>query len=202
MGVDEDQGLRFFCLWRDKRIDQTFSEIVLAFQYGQACQAHSLEIGSLQSFIIDINAVMLIIASRIITLILILALTRCAGIQLISEYDKEIDIAVTAFQKKITKFLISLEKNIGKEKPEYRNNTEFYDEIKIDLSAIKVRAAAIPKNEITIKQINLLIENVSNLEKLHKLGITPVDIPPLKTAFNTSCTAILKLELAKKRGKH
>ena len=60
MGVDEDQGLRFFCLWRDKRIDQTFSEIVLAFQYGQACQAHSLEIGSLQSFIIDINAVMLI----------------------------------------------------------------------------------------------------------------------------------------------
>ena len=59
MGVDEDQGLRFFCLWRDKRIDQTFSEIVLAFQYGQACQAHSLEIGSLQSFIIDINAVML-----------------------------------------------------------------------------------------------------------------------------------------------
>ena len=59
MGMDEDQGLRFFCLWRDKRIDQTFSETVLAFQYGQACQAHSPEIGSLQFFIIDINAVML-----------------------------------------------------------------------------------------------------------------------------------------------
>jgi len=121
---------------------------------------------------------------------------------LISEYDKEIDITVTAFQKKMTRFLISLERNIGKEKSEYSNNTEFYDEIRVDLSAIKVRAAAIPKNEITIKQINLLIENVSNLERLHKLGITPVDIPPLRTAFNTSCTAILKLELAKKRGKH
>lgn len=143
-----------------------------------------------------------IIASRIITLILILALTGCASIQLISEYDKEIDIAVTAFQKKMTRFLVSLERNIGKEKSEHRNNTEFYDEIRVDLSAIRVRAAAIPKNEITIKQINLLIENVSNLERLHKLGITPVDIPPLRTAFNTSCTAILKLELAKKRGKH
>ena len=143
-----------------------------------------------------------IIASRIITLILILALTGCASIQLISEYDKEIDIAVTAFQKKMTRFLISLERNIGKEKSEYGNNTEFYDEIRVDLSAIRVRAAAIPKNEITIKQINLLIENVSNLERLHKLGITTVDIPPLRTAFNTSCTAILKLELAKKRGKH
>ena len=74
-----------------------------------------------------------IIASRIITLILILALTGCASIQLISEYDKEIDIAVTAFQKKMTKFLISLERNIGKEKSEYRNNTEFYDEIRVDL---------------------------------------------------------------------
>jgi hypothetical protein len=60
MGMDEDQDLRFFCLWRDKRIDQTFSETVLAFQHGQACQAHSLETGSLRFFIIDINAVMLI----------------------------------------------------------------------------------------------------------------------------------------------
>jgi hypothetical protein len=60
MGMDEDQDLRFFCLWWDKRIDQTFSETVLAFQYGKACQAHLLETGSLHFFIIDINAVMLI----------------------------------------------------------------------------------------------------------------------------------------------
>jgi len=36
----------------------------LAFQYGQTCQAHSLEIGSLQPFIIDINAVMFITSFR------------------------------------------------------------------------------------------------------------------------------------------
>ena len=59
MGMDEDQDLRFFCLWRDKRIDQTFSETVLAFQYGQACQAYLLETGSLRFFVIDINAAML-----------------------------------------------------------------------------------------------------------------------------------------------
>lgn len=58
MGMDEDQDLRFFCFWRDKRIDQTFSKTVLAFEYGQACQAHLLETGNLKPFVIDINAAM------------------------------------------------------------------------------------------------------------------------------------------------
>lgn len=53
--IHADDGL--FRLWGDKRIDQTFSETVLAFQYGQACQAHLLETGSLQPFVIEINAV-------------------------------------------------------------------------------------------------------------------------------------------------
>ena len=60
MEMVEDQDLRFFCLWRDKRIDQTFSETMLAFQHGQACQAQLLETGSLQPFVIEINAVVLI----------------------------------------------------------------------------------------------------------------------------------------------
>jgi hypothetical protein len=143
-----------------------------------------------------------IIASGTVTLIFILTLAGCASIRLISEYDRETDIAVTAFQKKMERFLISLERNIGKEGAEYKNNVGFYDGIKVDLSAIRVRAAAIPKNEITTQQIDLLIENVNNLERIHKLGMTHEDIPPLRTAFNESCTAILKLELAKKRGRH
>jgi len=64
MGMDEDQDLRFFCLRRDKRIDQTFSKTVLAFQHGQACQTHLLETGSLHFFIIDINAVMFIMYNK------------------------------------------------------------------------------------------------------------------------------------------
>jgi hypothetical protein len=61
--MDEDQDLRFFCLWWDKRIDQAFPEAVLAFQHGQACQAHLLETGNLRHFIIDIIAVILSIRS-------------------------------------------------------------------------------------------------------------------------------------------
>lgn len=143
-----------------------------------------------------------IIASGTITFLFVLTLAGCSGIKLISEYDRETDIAVTAFQKKMERFLIFLERNIGKEKAEYKNNTGFYDGIRVDLSAIRVRASAIPKNEITIQQIDLLIKNVGNLESIHKLGISQEDIPPLRTAFNGSCTAILKLELTKKRDTH
>jgi len=145
----------------------------------------------------------IVIASRTATLLFIIFLvTGCAGVRLISEYDRETDVAVTSFHRKIEGFLISLKRNIGKEKARYEKNTAFYDGIKVDLSAIRVRAAAIPKNEITIQQIDLLIENVDRLEAIHKLGLTCEDIPPLRTAFNEICTAILKLELAKKRGRH
>ena len=126
----------------------------------------------------------------------------CGSIRLISEYDRDTDIAVTAFQKKMERFLISLERNIGKEEAEYKNNIGFYDGIKVDLRAMRVRAAAFPKNEITTRQIDLLIENVNNFERIHKLGMTYEDIPPLRTAVNESCTAILKLELAKRRSRY
>lgn len=139
--------------------------------------------------------------THIIPLLLILAFAGCASIRLIADYDEQIDTSITAFQRKMETFLTSLERNAGKDEAKYENNTKFYDEIKVDLSAIRVRAAANPRNEITIKQIDLLLENVNNLEKLHKLGISAEQIAPLRTAFNASCTAILKLEIAKKRGK-
>ncbi len=137
---------------------------------------------------------------QLITLLVIMILTGCTSIRIIADYDEQTDISITAFQKKMETFLISLERNAERNEAKYENNKLYYDEFRIDLSAIRVRAAAIPRNEITIKQIDLLVENVSNLEKLHKLGITVDDIAPLRTAFNASCTAILKLELAKKRG--
>jgi len=138
---------------------------------------------------------------RIIPLLLILAFTGCASIRLIADYDEQIDTAVTDFQRKIETFLTHLERNAGKDEAKYQNNTKFYDEAKVDLSAIRVRAAAIPKNDITLKLIDLLLENISNLENLHKLGISAEQVSPIRSAINTQCTAILKLEIAKKRGK-
>ena len=133
--------------------------------------------------------------------LLILVVNGCSNIRLIADYDEQTDVGVTQIQRKLEQFLVTMERNIGKDEASYSRNSKFYDEVRVDLSAMRVRAAAIPDNDLTIRQLGLLAETLGNLEKLHKLGLSTNDIQPVRTAFNVSCTAILKLELAKKRGK-
>jgi hypothetical protein len=78
---------------------------------------------------------------------------------------------------------------------------KFYDDVSLDIDAIRVRAAARPNNDMTTKQLGLIQESIDKLETYHKLGFqNPQEVAPLRSAFDISFTAILKLELAKKRG--
>lgn len=133
-------------------------------------------------------------------LALMVALSGCA-VKLISSYDETTDKTVTALQKKTEAHLVALEAVEGLPECKYEKHKQFYDEAKVDVSAITVRAAAIPKNEITTEQSILLSQSLVSLEKLHKIACLSKDqIAPLRTQFNSSFTAILKLELAKRRG--
>jgi hypothetical protein len=126
--------------------------------------------------------------------------TGCT-VKLISSYDEKTDIAVTDLQRKMETFFLTLESQEGLPECKYEHHTEFYKEVKVSISAIEVRARAIPDNDITVKQIVLLKENIEMLEQLHKIDcLTKEQIEPLRINFNSGFTAILKLELAKKRG--
>ena len=141
----------------------------------------------------------------------LLAVSGCA-VKLIASYDEATDRGVSALQRKVETFLVELESKDGSPECSYENNKSFYSESKVDLSVIRVRAEAIPKNEITISQISLLAGSLDNLEALHQYKdkksdaggtlscISKDEIAPIRTVFNSSFTAILKLELAKKRG--
>lgn len=132
--------------------------------------------------------------------LLIIPLAGCQ-VKLIADYDETIDNAVTALHRKTETFLIQAQQNIGSQEWEYQNKKDFYSDAKVDISAIQVRASASPKNEITIKQLNLLSENFESLETLHKSGnLSKPVIENLRVSFNVGFTAILKLEMAKKRG--
>jgi PBP1b-binding outer membrane lipoprotein LpoB len=136
----------------------------------------------------------------VVVLALALAVSGCS-IKLISSYDETTDKTVTALQKKTEAHLVALEAVEGLPECKYEKHKQFYDEAKVDVSAIAVRAAAIPKNDITTEQTVLLSSSLDNLEKLHKIACLSKDqIKPLRTQFNSSFTAILKLELAKRRG--
>jgi hypothetical protein len=126
--------------------------------------------------------------------------TGCT-VKLISSYDDNTDKTVTELHKKVETFFLTLESQEGLLECAYEHHTEFYKDAKVSVSAIEVRARAIPDNDITIQQIVLLKENIKLLEQLHKLScLTKEQIESLRISFNSGFTAILKLELAKKRG--
>lgn len=132
-------------------------------------------------------------------------LTSACTIKLISAYDEETDKAVTALQRRFETFFVKLEGSKAPPECTYTRNRDFYDQAKIDASAIKVRVDAIPRNSISQEQAKLLQENIATLERLHQVKgdqrcIEPDELKPLRTAFSSAFTAILKLELAKKRG--
>lgn len=133
-------------------------------------------------------------------LLLSAVLSGCA-ISFISDYDEVTDKTVTALQRKVEEHLVRLETAAGKPGCEHAKYEKFYEEAKVDVSAIRTRTAAIPKNDITTKQTDLLGDSLQSLEDLHKLAcISKAQIPTLRTPFNSIFTAILKLEIAKKRG--
>ncbi len=131
--------------------------------------------------------------------ILAIALAGCS-VNLISAYDENIDKSVTQLQKEIETFFVTIDGQNATECT-YDKHKDFYKESKVAISAIEVRARAIPKNEISVEQVGLLNDSLSSMEELHKLGCLDKDqVSNLRSNFNTSITAILKLELAKKRG--
>jgi hypothetical protein len=140
---------------------------------------------------------------KIFLALLVLSILFCGcTVKLISSYDENTDKAVTKLQKDFETFFVTVESQAGLPECKYKNHKAFYLDSKVAISAIDVRAKAIPNNEITIEQVGLLKKNIALLEKLHKLGcFTPGQVENLRNSFNSSITAILKLELAKKRGK-
>jgi hypothetical protein len=128
------------------------------------------------------------------------AAAGCTPVRLIADYDAQTDRAVTELQREVEGFLTRLERTAGTPEGEYAGNEEFYDQARVDLSAIRVRAASRARNELQLQQLDLLQQSLNNLEALHRLGISREQIPPLRTAFNSSFTSILRLELAKRRG--
>lgn len=148
----------------------------------------------------DVSVFSLILA----VLLSVLIISGCT-ITLVSKYDEQTDANVTALQKKLDAYLLKLD---GAAYPDcsFASNKSFYDGVHIQLGSAQVRANAIPQNDITIQQLDALSKAIADLEKIQKLrdgnsSCLPAEIIKVdRTLFNSIFTAILKFELAKKRG--
>ncbi len=142
----------------------------------------------------------------LILFLMAFTLGACSTVELISQYDEETDKNVTALHKDITTFLTKLGNKTDFATCSHASNLDFYEQARIDLTTITVRAHAIPKNDITINMLGTLGSSIDTLEQLHlaknagSTCLTSGELALIQGSFNVSTTSILRLETAKKRG--
>ena len=140
----------------------------------------------------------------------------CTQVRLIAEYDDLLDQGITALQKKSEDHFSRLEKKMARmaqlkpHAPEMKNlkkevayaaSEEFYRTFRVDLRVLQARADAYADNELTVRQLAALEELLDMQEEIHCKGFSGVDdVMDMRRAFERSFKAILKLEIAKKRG--
>lgn len=138
----------------------------------------------------------------VVLLVLVMSMTGCGSIRLIAPYDQKIDDGVTDLQKETAKFLTGIERQGGSTPTDYKNHTKFYDDCKVSLSVLIVRAGALTDNSLTVKQLGILRQQFQDLEASdQKMGIPQAAVPDYEKAFNRTFKAILTLEVAKKEPK-
>lgn len=102
--------------------------------------------------------------------------------------------------------LTDLERNPGKPKCSYASHGDFYAEAQVDLNVLTACNQFRPRNEITLQQLDLLTDSFKRLEELHRGAdnqntcLSLEEIEALRAGFDSSFGAVLKLELANRRG--
>jgi hypothetical protein len=135
----------------------------------------------------------------------VLAAGGCT-VRLISDYDETIDRSASELQKEMDAFLTDMEIGEG-ESVMYGVNRGFYPYYATEVRAVLVRAQAHPKNEQSVAQYELMLDSLKELEEAHRgdegvesEGALPVEaIPVFRDLFNQAWSAIIRLEVAKKR---
>jgi hypothetical protein len=137
--------------------------------------------------------------------LLTFSITGCSTVKLVGDYDEQIDKGITLLQKEVETFLVKLEATAVKPSDtveSYDKNKQFYDNAKVEISSLRVRADAIERNSITVRMLDRLSNSIFRLEQMHREGIKKDEIDQsIRGALNSEFTAILTFELAKKRGK-
>lgn len=142
--------------------------------------------------------------SWLATFLIAIALSGCTTIKLVGDYDEQIDKGVTQLQKDVETFLVKLEATADKPADRvesYDKNKKFYEDAKVALSGLRVRADSMERNSITVRMLDRLSNNLTRLEGMHREGLAKAEIDQgIRGGLNSQFTAILTFELAKKHG--
>lgn len=119
----------------------------------------------------------------------------CA-VKLVSDYDEITDQSISNINSHISSYLYE------PTTPEFGitdDGMEFYKSVRQEIRNLKFRAKSIPNNEITLKQLDILEDQIDLFEIRDADGYLPEENILFASYFEQTCGAILKFEIAKKR---
>lgn len=131
--------------------------------------------------------------------ILVFSTIGCSYVKPVSVYDEQMDKGITALQKNTEEVLLMIETYQGKVESTYEYHRAYYRRAIIDVSSLKIRAEAIQEDNLSTKMLKQLLNNIIRFEKDHIEGIAANEVDLYRGGFNSQFTALLSLELAKKR---
>jgi hypothetical protein len=137
----------------------------------------------------------LVLNSKSLILFVYFILFSCSSVQYISNYDEVTNKNFVLLHEKVATLFVEIEDQIGTNASKYSNFEQSYKKIKVNLKVLKIRTAAIEKNEIIQNQVAELIKMIDNLQQLHKIGFSSIEqIKALEQPFNAAFIAIAKLQ--------
>ena len=125
-----------------------------------------------------------------------LLLAGCS-VLFVAPYDAIVDQSLTNLYAQTLTFLDRMERTGDS----YARQRAFYDEAKGTVSAIKVRAALLPKNSGTIKNLDELSGQYDRLAELHRRGpLVGLKAKIARELIDSNFRSLMQLELHKKLG--
>ncbi|MGA3287049.1 MAG: hypothetical protein ABSD46_06465 [Bacteroidota bacterium] len=123
----------------------------------------------------------------------------CFSVKLIADYDEAVDKQVTEIYRNISTYMQDLANTPQVSGTDSIARVSKYNSVQLDISTLKLRASDKDKNSQQIQQIELLVDSWNKIGELQKLHPTKDMIQSAQSGFEITLTAILKLEIAKKR---
>ena len=136
------------------------------------------------------------VPSTLLAFLFGLLLAGCS-VLFVAPYDQVIDQSLTDLYAQSLTFLDRMERTGDS----YASQRAFYDEAKGTVSAIKVRAALLPKNSGTIKNLDGLSGQYDRLAELHRRGpLVGLKAKIARELIESNFRCLMQLELHKKLG--
>jgi hypothetical protein len=123
----------------------------------------------------------------------------CFSVKLVADYDEAVDKQVTELYKDVSIYMQELANKPEVSGADSAARASKYNDIQLNISMLKLRAVAKEKNNQQIEQTELLTDSWNKIGELQKLKPSKEMVLNAQSGLEITLTAILKLEIAKKR---